>query len=157
VKIIDVWVILHAGFRWSELPWAFRVCSIMGMIGGIYQARLLPPLLFIDSGVFAGPPWGEGLLQIIIFYSLATALSTILPAISVGGAIGLLTLPMSEDHRGILAFFVMISSIYPIIFFSFDVLNFILPLWPLLLVALVWFVLLWMGVRVLRGKPYAES
>ncbi len=69
----------------------------------------------------------------------------------------MLTLPMNEDHRGILAFFVMISSIFPIIFFAFDVLNFILPLWPLLLVALVWSVLLWMGMRVLRGKLYAES
>ncbi len=130
---------------------------MMGMIGGTYQARLLPPLLFIDSRVFAGPPWGEGLLQIIVLYSVAIVLSTIVPAVSVGGAIGLLTLPMSEDHRGILAFFVMISSIFPVIFFAFDVLNFILPFWPLLLVALVWFVLLWMGMRVLRAKPYAES
>jgi len=101
---------------------------MMGMIGGTYQARLLPPLLFIDSRVFAGPPWGEGLLQIIILYSVAIVLWAILPAISVGGAIGLLTLPMSEYHRGILAFFVMISSIFPIIFFAFDILSFILLL-----------------------------
>jgi hypothetical protein len=62
---------------------------------------------------------------------------------------------MSEEHRGILAFFVMISSIFPIVFLGFDMLNFIgsvSPLWPFMIFATVWIVLLWMGVRILRGR-----
>lgn len=125
----------------------------MGLIGGTYQAGwLLPSLLLLVPGVFARPQWGEGLLQGIFYYSLAAFLLAIPPAISVGGAIGLLTLPLREDHRGILAFFVMLSSIFPIVFLGFKLLDFffpLLPLWPLLAIAAVWVVLLWMALRIL--------
>jgi hypothetical protein len=77
----------------------------MGLIGGVYQPWLFSPLLFLEQGLLSGPPWGEGFLQVLFFYLVAIALSAALPTISIGGAIGLLTLPMSEEHRGILAFF----------------------------------------------------
>src|SRR5260370_39265412 len=120
----------------------------MGLVGGAYQAWLLSPLLLIVSRNVLRTPWGVGLPQVIFFYSLAIVLSAILPAISVGGAIGLLTLPLSEGNRGILAFFVMVSSVLPIVFFGFKVLNLISPLFPFcpfLVVAMFVVVLLWMG------------
>lgn len=127
---------------------------MMGLIGGAYQTQLLSPLLFITPGVFSGPPWTEGALQVILFYSLVVALTSALPVISVGGSIGLLTLPMSDYRRGILAFFVMLSSLYPIAALSFNLLNFgssLLSAWPLLIFGLVWVVLFWMAVKVLHG------
>ena len=144
---------MRVGLRWSELPGSFRVCSVMGLIGGAYQAFwLLSPLLLLVPGLFAGPPWGEGLLAGVFYYSLAVVLLAILPIISVGGAIGLLTLPMREDHRGILAFFVMLSSIFPIVFLGFKLLGFFFPLWPLLAIAAVWVVLVSMALRILRAR-----
>lgn len=145
---------MRVGIRWSELPGTFRICSVMGLIGGAYQTQLFSPLLFIAPGVFSGPPWTESLLQVILFYSLVVALTSALPVISVGGAIGLLTLPMSEYHRGILAFFVMLSSLYPIAALAFNLLNFgssLLSVWPLLIFGVTWVVLFWMAVKVLRG------
>jgi hypothetical protein len=115
---------------------------------------MLSPLLFLDPGAFAGPPWTEGPLQVILFYSLIVALTSALPVISVGGAIGLLSLPMREDHRGILAFFIMLSSLYPISALAFNLLNFsssLLSVWPLMILATVWVVLFWMAVKVLRA------
>ena len=58
-----------------------------------------------------------------------------LPSTSVTGALALLTLPMSEDHRGILAFLVMIRSLIPILFLGFDVLNLIVAVWQFLVFA----------------------
>jgi hypothetical protein len=126
----------------------------MGLIGGAYQTQMLSPLLFFDPGVFAGPPWTGTPLQVVLFYSSVVALISVLPVISVGGAIGLLTLPIREDHMGILAFFVMLSSLYPISALAFNLLNFGLPLlsvWPLMILAMVWVVLFWMAVKVLRA------
>jgi hypothetical protein len=125
----------------------------MGLIGGAYWAWLFFPLL-INPGIFAGSPWEGGPLQIILFYSLRMVLSATFLAISTGGAVGLLTLPMSEEHRGILAFFVMLGSLFPIAFLSFRVLNSIpsfLPPWQLLIVGIIWGVLLWMVVKVLHA------
>lgn len=153
------WVISKVGFQWTELPRTFRICSVMGLIGGAYQTQMLSPLLFIDPGVFSGPPWTEGPLQVILFYSSLVALTSVLPVISVGGAVGLLTLPMSEDHRGILAFFGMLSSLYPILALAFNLLNFIsslLSVWPILIFGMVWVVLIWMVVKVL-GAPRTLS
>ncbi len=144
---------MRIGFRWTELPLTFRACSVMGLIGGAYQTQLLSPLLFPDPGVFAGPPWSEGPLQVVLFYSLVMALVAALPVVSVGGAIALLTLPMSEEHMGILAFFVMLSSLYPILALAFNLLNFgssLLSAWPLMIFAMVWVVLFWIVVQALR-------
>jgi len=91
---------------------------------------------------------------------LAIFLSPALPAISVGGAIGLLALPMSEERRGILAFFVMLSSLFPILVLAYTALNFIpllLPPWQLLIVAIIWIVLLWMAVKVLGAPPTVHA
>jgi hypothetical protein len=128
----------------------------MGLIGAAYQAWRLAPWTLTVWGLFAGPPWGEGSSR-IIYFALVTFTLVGVPAVSAAGAISLLTLRMTEDHRGILAFFVMISAILPLIFLAFDMLNFILPLLPLLGIAIVWAVLLWMGVRALRGKSSLES
>src|SRR5260370_21562965 len=150
---------LRVGFRWNELPGTFRVCSLMGLVRGAYQTQLLSPLLFTDPGVFAGPPWSEGPLQIVLFYSLVMALAAALPITSVGGSLSLLTLPMSEDHRGILAFFLMLSSLYPIAALAFNLLDFtssLLTIWPFLIFGLVWVVLIYMVVKALR-VPQAGS
>ncbi len=40
----------------------------------------------------------------------------------------MLALPMSEERRGILAFFVMLSSLFPILVLAYTALNFIPPL-----------------------------
>ena len=115
---------------------------------------MIPPLFFIDPRVFAGPPWTEGPFQVILFYSLVVALTSAFPVISVGGAVGLLTLPMSEDHRGILAFFVMVSSLYPIVALAFNLLNFassLSTIWPFLIFGMVWAVLIWMVVKALSA------
>lgn len=67
----------------------------------------------------------------------------------------MLTLPMSEDHRGILAFFVMVSSLYPIIALAFNLLGLgssLFTIWPLLVFGVVWVVLIWMVGKVL-GAP----
>jgi len=129
------------------------------LIGGAYQAWIFPPWWLIYSGLFTRPPWGDGFSQTVFSALIILVLMILvlvgLPVASVGGAIGLLTLPMSDEHRGILAFFVMITSIFPIVFLGFDMLNFIgsvLPLWPFMIFATVWIVLLWMGVRILRGR-----
>jgi hypothetical protein len=81
-------------------------------------------------------------------------LSATLLAISTGGAVGLLTLPIGEEHRGILAFFVMLGSLFPIAFLSFRVLNSIpsfLPPWQLLIAGIIWVVFLWMTVKILHA------
>lgn len=67
----------------------------------------------------------------------------------------MLTLPISEDHRGILAFFVMVSSLYPIMALAFNLLGFassLFTIWPFLIFGIVWVVLIWMVVKVL-GAP----
>src|SRR2546427_10929417 len=135
---------LRVAFRWNELAGSFRLSSALGLIGGAYQAWIFPPWSLIYSGRFTGPPWGDGFSQ-TVFSALMILVLVGLPVVSVGGAIGLLTLPMSDENRGILAFFVMISSIFPIVFFGFDMLNFIgsvWPLWPFMIFATVWIILL---------------
>jgi hypothetical protein len=125
----------------------------MGLIGGAYQIQLLSPLLF------AGPSSAEGPLQVILFVPLGIALVAALPVISMGGAVSLLVLPISEDHRGILAFFIMLSSLYPIAALAFNLLNFtslLLTVWPFLIFATVWVVLIFMVVKTLRA-PRTES
>ena len=148
-------VSLRVAFRWNELAGSFRLSSALGLIGGAYQAWIFLPWWLIYLGLFTGPPWGTDFSR-TVFSALMTLLVG-LPVVPVGGAIGLLTLPMSNEHRGILAFFVMISSIFPIIFLGFDVLNFILPVWPLMIFVTVWIVLLWMGMRILRGGHQRSS
>jgi hypothetical protein len=125
----------------------------MGLVGGAYQTQLLSPLLFLNPGILSGPPWVEEPLQVVLFCSLVVALVAALPIVSMGGAIGLLTLPMSEDHRGILAFFVMLSSVYPTLALAFNLLNFtasLLVVWPFLIFAMVWVVLVYLVVKALR-------
>jgi hypothetical protein len=125
----------------------------MGLIGGAYQTQLLSPLLFLNPGILSGPPWVEGPSQVVLFYSLVVALVAALPVVSMGGAIGVLTLPMSEDHMGILAFFVMLSSVYPMLALAFTLLNFtssLLTVWPFLIFAMVWGVLVYLVVKALR-------
>ena|SRR5690242_20378082 len=131
----------------------------MGLVGGAYQTQFLSPLLFLNPGIFSGPPWVEGPLQVVLFSTLVVALVAALPVVSVGGAIGLLTLPMSEDHRGILAFFVMLSSVYPMLALAINLLNFtssLLTIWPFLIFAMVWSVLVYLVVKALR-VPRAKS
>ena len=92
-------------------------------------------------------------MQSVLFDSFVVALVVALPVVSVGGAIGLLTLPMSEDHRGILAFFVMLSSVYPMLALAFTLLNFtssVLLIWPFLIFTIVWVVLVYLVVKALR-------
>ena len=142
---------LRVEFRWNELPGSFRVSLLMGLIGAAYQAWRLAPWTLVVWSLFAGPLWGEGFLRIIYLALVTFALAGV-PALSVAGAISLLTLPLTEDHRGILAFFVMISSTIPIFFLAFDILNLVVSVWPLMVFAVPWLVLLWMGVRILRTR-----
>ncbi len=134
----------------------------MGLIGGVYQLWWLSSLPFDGSAVFTGPPWRDGLFQ-AIFYSFVTFALTAVPVFSVCGAIVLLTLAMSEERRGILAFFVMIGSIIPTVFLALNVLNFfIVPSgsswnWPIVVVAVIWIGLLWIAVKVLRAPRICHA
>jgi hypothetical protein len=123
----------------------------MGLIGGTYQGYFFPTWTLFGLWQFIGQAWGEELSQTFPAFMVICALFGF-PVIAVGGAFSLLALPMSEDRRGILSFFVLITSFTPSLFLAFDVLNFILPLWPLLIIATGWAVLLWMGLRIFRRR-----
>jgi hypothetical protein len=125
----------------------------MGLVGGAYQIQSLWPLLF------AGPSSAEGPLQLILLVPFGIVLAVALPAISMGGAVSLLLLPMSDEHRGILAFFVMLSSLFPILALALNLLNFtssLLAVWPFLIFAMVWVVLIFIVAKALRA-PRTES
>ncbi len=92
-------------------------------------------------------------MRVILFVPLGIVLVAALPVISIGGAVSLLILPIGEDHRGILAFFVMLSSLHPIAALAFNLLNFtssLLTVWPFLIFAMVWIVLIYMVVKAVR-------
>jgi hypothetical protein len=125
----------------------------MGLIGGAYQIQLLSPLLFAD------PSSAEGPSQLILLIPFGIALAAALPAISMGGAVSLLILPMSDEQRGILAFFVMLSSLFPILAMALNLSNLsssLLAVWPFLIFAMVWVVLISMVAKALRA-PRTES
>jgi hypothetical protein len=131
----------------------------MGLVGGAYQTQLLSPLLFLNPGIFSGPPWVEGPLQLILLVPFGIVLAVALPVISMGGAVSLLILPMSDEHRGIMAFFVMLSSLFPILALALNLLNFtssLLAVWPFLIFAMVWVVLIFIVAKTLRA-PRTES
>jgi hypothetical protein len=125
----------------------------MGLVGGAYQIQLLWPSLFAD------PSSAEEPLQLILLVPLGITLAAALPVISMEGAVSLLILPMSDEHRGILAFFVMLSSLFPILALALNLLNFtssLLAAWPFLIFAMVWVVLISMVAKALRA-PRTES
>jgi hypothetical protein len=126
----------------------------MGLVGGAYQIQLLWPLLF------AGPSSAEGPLQLILLVPLGIGLVAALPIISMGGAVSLLILPMSDEHRGILAFFVMLSSLFPIMALALNLLKFtssLLAVWPFLIFAMVWVVLISMVAKALRHRELSRA
>ncbi len=75
-----------------------------------------------------------------------------IPTISLGGAIVLLTLPMKDNQKGILAFFVTVSSFVPVVFLGFEVLYWVLRVWQLATIALIWSILLLMVARILNRR-----
>ena len=98
-------------------------------------------------------------MQLFLLVPFGIALVAVLPVISMGGAVSLLILPMSDEHRGILAFFVMLSSLFPILALALNVLNFtssLLAVWPFLIFAMIWVVLISMVAKALRA-PRTES
>jgi len=65
----------------------------------------------------------------------------------------LLILPMRDEQRGILAFFVMLSSLFPILALALNLSSFsssLLAVWPFLTFAMVWAVLISMVGKALR-------
>ncbi len=67
--------------------------------------------------------------------------------IPLGGAIILLTLPLSNEHRGIIALFVTVFSFIAILVVATYELEYLLPLWPFALAAMIWIPLGWMGIK----------
>ena len=135
------------------------MCSGMPDCRSLSNPNALSIVLIVPE-VFAGALWTEGPLQVTLYYSSVVALASVLPVISVGGAVGLLTLPISEAHRGILAFFVMVSSLHPLVALAFDLLNFassLLTIWPFLIFGMVWTVLIWMAVEALRAPRTCQA
>ncbi len=137
--------------RWKELAGPFRVSAIMGLLGGAYLAYAVPPWLVIERVFASGPPWNEGLAGIFSSIILVVGFLSLL-TIPLGGGIGLLTMPMNDERRGIISLFVTVCSFIPVVFLSFQVLYWILQLWPIAIVASVWTVLLLMARRVLRRR-----
>ena len=98
-------------------------------------------------------------MQPILLVPFGIALAAALPVISMGGAASLLILSMSDEHRRILAFFVMLSSLFPILAFALNLSNFtssLLALWPFLIFAMVWAVLISIVAKALLA-PRTES
>lgn len=94
-------------------------------------------------------------MQLILLVPFGIVLAVALPVISMGGAVSLLILPMSDEHRGILAFFVMLSSLFPILALALNLLNFtssLLAVWPFLIFAMVWVVLIFIVAKALRAS-----
>jgi hypothetical protein len=126
----------------------------MGLVGGTYQVQLLSPFLF------AGPSSAEGPLQLFLLVPFGIVLVAALSVISIGGAVGLLILTISEDNKGILAFFVMLSSLFPILVLVSNLLNFtssLLTVWPFLIFAMVWTVLIYLSVKALRMRELSRG
>jgi hypothetical protein len=99
-------------------------------------------------------------LQLFLLVPFGIVLVAALSVISIGGAVGLLVLTISEDHRGILAFFVMLSSLFPILVLVSNLLNFtssLLTVWPFLIFAMVWPVLIYLLVKALRMRVLSRG
>ncbi len=132
------------GLRWNELATPFRACSVMGLAGGGVYLWFLAPLL-VESWFLNGPPQVGGFI-------IVSATLVGLTMVPLGGAIGLLTLPLSDEQRGIIALFVMIFSFIGIAVLATYALEYLLPLWPFALAAMIWILLGWMGIKAVRSN-----
>ncbi len=129
--------------RWNELARPFQVCSVMGLAGGAVYVWFLA--LFVESWLLNGPPQVVGF---IIFSGILVGLTTV----PLGGAIGLLTLPLSDEQRGIIALFVMIFSFIGIVILATYALEYLLPLWPFALAAVIWIPMGWIAIKAARNS-----
>lgn len=131
---------------WRRLATTFKVSFVMGVLGGIYFMSHAPwTVTFLLLANPAWPTdWWFSLAAVFVFLTV--------PTISVGGAIALLTLPMKDNERGILAFFVTVSSFVPLFFLGFEILYWVLRFWQFATIALLWSMLLLMAARVIRGR-----
>ncbi len=134
---------MQVGPRWNELATPFRACSVMGLAGGAVYLWFLAPLL-VESWFLNGPPQVGGFIIVS-----ATLLGlTMVPLV---GAIGLLTLPLSDEQRGTIALFVMVFSFIGIVVLATYALEYLVPLWPFAVAALIWVPLGCMAIKATRN------
>lgn len=141
--------------KWKELATPFRVSALVGIVGGLY-APLMSPWLAIVSSFFSGlqTPPTSGSSTIVSVAALAVFVAV--PAISIGGAVSLLTLRMNDDQRGILSLFVTVCSFLPMVYLGFEIFAWILQEWQFAIITIFWSILLLMTTRIVRTRPKAS-
>ena len=145
---------LKMRLKWRELATPFRVTALMGIVGGLYLTST-PLWPMIVSPFFSGlqPPTSESLNIVSV---VAFAVFIAVPAISIGGAVSLLTHRMNDDQRGILSLFVTVCSFLPIVYLGFEIFAWILQEWQFAIITIFWSILLLMTTRIVRSRPRAS-
>ncbi len=138
---------MHPELRWNELAMPFQACSLMGLTSGAVYLWFLAPLLVESWFLNPPPPLGGLLLEAGI-----TAIFVGFITVPLGGAILLLTVPLSDEHRGIIALFVTVFSFIGILVLATYGLEYLLPLWPFALAAMIWIPMGWMGIKAVRNN-----
>jgi hypothetical protein len=143
---------LRLRLMWNQLANPFRVSVILGLVAWAYLeqfivrlAESVPIGTYPNLALPADPStlFLESLLSVFII-GLVT--------VPVAGAVALLTVPMNDDKRGILALFMTIFSFVPVLFLGFEAVAWIVQEWQLSTVLLVWAPIVWMMIRMLRRR-----
>ena len=138
---------MHLEVRWNELARPFQACSLIGLAAGAVYLWFLGPLLVYSWFLNTPSPIGR-----LLFEAWTTAIIVAFMMVPLGGAIGLLTLPLSDQYRGIIALFVMIFSFIGIVVLATYALEYLLSLWPFALAAMIWIPLGWMAIKAARNN-----
>ena len=143
---------LKVRLKWQELAAPFRVTALIGIVGGLYLPSTSTWLVIVSS-FFSGlqTPPTSGPSAIVSVAALAVFIAV--PAISIGGAVSLLTLRMSDDQRGILSLFVTVCSFFPMVYLGFEIFAWILQEWQFAIITIFWSILLLMTTKILRSRP----
>ena len=134
---------MQVGRMWYELATPFRACSLVGLAGGAVHVWFLA--LLVESLFLNEPPRRGGFI-------LVAAILVGLTMVPLVGAISLLTLQLSDEQRGIVSLFVMTFSFIGIVVLATNALEYLLPLWPFAIAAIIWIPLGWMGIRAVRNN-----
>lgn len=158
-EVRNLWSMLSGSLRvrlkWRELAQPFRATALIGIVGGIYLTSTSTWLAIVSSffSGFQTPPTSG---PFIIVSVAALAVYVAVPAISIGGAVSLLTLLMNDDQRGILSLFVTICSFLPMVYLGLEIFAWILQEWQFAIITIFWSILLVMTTRIVRSRPRAS-